>query len=321
LVFSIAAAVNAQSPTSWTDPSPHKTSFVTVDKDVRLEVLDWGGRGRPLVLLAGAGNTAHVFDDFALQLTGQYHVYGITRRGFGASVYSGSDFGPDRLGDDVLAVVDALKLNKPILVGHSLGGEELSSVASRYPNRIAAVVYLDAAYGYAFDNGKGTAMSELKGSPPRPPAPGPEDLASFAAYAKWSARINGFSIPEAELRQLWETTPEGGMGKRRPPPAGFRAASLMKKYTTIPLPALVIFAEPHDPGAWLKSSTDPAAQEAAKAFAAIESGLVEKQARAIEEAVPTAHVIRIANANHFVYLSNQPEVLREMRAFIGGLSK
>jgi pimeloyl-ACP methyl ester carboxylesterase len=83
----------------------------------------------------------------------------------------------------------------------------------------------------------------------------------------------------------------------------------------------VIFAEPHDPGAWLKSSTDPAAQEAAKAFAAIESGLVEKQARAIEEAVPTAHVIRIANANHFVYLSNQPEVLREMRAFIGGLSK
>jgi non-heme chloroperoxidase len=43
--------------------------FVTADntanKPVNLEVLDWGGSGRPLVLLAGLGNTAHIFDKFA----------------------------------------------------------------------------------------------------------------------------------------------------------------------------------------------------------------------------------------------------------------
>jgi pimeloyl-ACP methyl ester carboxylesterase len=50
---------------------------------VRLEVLDWGGTGRSLVLLAGGGDTAHIFDDFAPKLTGDFHVYGITRRGFG----------------------------------------------------------------------------------------------------------------------------------------------------------------------------------------------------------------------------------------------
>jgi hypothetical protein len=66
------------------DPSPHVTRFVSVDKDVRLEVLDWGGSGRPIVLLAGGGNTAHVFDDFAPKLRAHNHVYGITRRGFGA---------------------------------------------------------------------------------------------------------------------------------------------------------------------------------------------------------------------------------------------
>ena len=49
----------------WRDPSPHTVRFVTVDDGVRLEVLDWGGSGRPVVLLAGGGNTAHVFDDFA----------------------------------------------------------------------------------------------------------------------------------------------------------------------------------------------------------------------------------------------------------------
>ena len=49
--------------TAWQiDPSPHKVQFVTVDRDVRLEALDWGGQCRPLVLLTGLGNTAHVFD-------------------------------------------------------------------------------------------------------------------------------------------------------------------------------------------------------------------------------------------------------------------
>lgn len=123
LILSFATAAYGQSPAPWVDPSPHRVSFVEVEKDVRLEVLDWRGSGRPLVLLAGAGNTAHVFDDFAPKLTGEYHVYGITRRGFGASVYSGSDYAADRLGDDVLAVLDSLKLTKPVLVGHSLGGK------------------------------------------------------------------------------------------------------------------------------------------------------------------------------------------------------
>jgi non-heme chloroperoxidase len=58
---------------------------VTVDKDLRLEVLDQGGLRRPTILLAGGGNTAHVFDDFALKLNGNCRVYGITWRGLGAS--------------------------------------------------------------------------------------------------------------------------------------------------------------------------------------------------------------------------------------------
>jgi non-heme chloroperoxidase len=319
LIFSNMAPVYSQSAAPWTDPSPHHASFVIVDKDVRLEVLDWGGPGKPLVLLAGFGNTAHVFDDFAPKLAGEYHVYGITRRGFGASAYAGSDYGADRLGDDVVAVLDALKLVKPVLVGHSIAGEELSSVASRYPNRIAGVVYLDAAYPYAFDNGKGAAMSEFQGNLPRPPAPGPADLASFSAYAKWNAHVLGFALPESELRQIRDATPDGGVGKGRIPPGASGMRAGMKKYTAIPVPALVIFAVPHDPGPWIKASTDPAVKEAAKTFATLEIGITERQAKAIEEAVPTAHIARLAGASHLVFLSNEADVLREMRAFLRGL--
>jgi pimeloyl-ACP methyl ester carboxylesterase len=88
-----------------------------VDENVRLEVLDWGGSGRPIVFLSGLGGTAHIFDEFAPKLATDYHVYGITRRGFGASSIPTSGYEADRLGDDVLAVLDSLRLNGPVLVG------------------------------------------------------------------------------------------------------------------------------------------------------------------------------------------------------------
>ncbi len=60
LLLAMTATLLSQQSSSWRDTSPHAIEFVTVDKDVRLEVLDWGGSGRPVILLAGGGNTAHV---------------------------------------------------------------------------------------------------------------------------------------------------------------------------------------------------------------------------------------------------------------------
>lgn len=128
------------------DTSPHIVRFVTVEKGVQLEVLDWGGSGRPLVLIHGLNVTSHDFDDFAGTLRGEYHVYAITRRGVGRSSVPDSGYSSNRLGDDVVAVLDSLRLHQPVLVGHSLGGAALSNVGSRYPNRVAGLIYLDAAY-------------------------------------------------------------------------------------------------------------------------------------------------------------------------------
>jgi pimeloyl-ACP methyl ester carboxylesterase len=126
-----AAIVHAQ-----IDSSPHKVQFVRVEKNVKLEVLDWGGTGQPLILLPGLGDTAHVFDSFAPKLTPSYHVFGITPRGFGASSAPSpepANYTADRLGDDIVAVIDALRLNRPILAGHSVAGEVLSAVGTRHP--------------------------------------------------------------------------------------------------------------------------------------------------------------------------------------------
>jgi len=141
--------VRPTAETVWRDDTRHTTQLITVDKDVKLEVLDWGGSGRPLVLLTGLGNSAHIFDQFAPKLTASYHVYGISRRGFGASSSPERGYEADRLGDDVLAVLDALKLSRPVLAGHSIAGEELSSIGSRHPEKVSGLIYLDAGYPYA----------------------------------------------------------------------------------------------------------------------------------------------------------------------------
>jgi non-heme chloroperoxidase len=323
IVFvALLAPLYSQQPASWRDPAPHAVRFVTVDKTVRLEVLDWGGSGRPVVLLAGGGNTAHVFDEFAPKLTANYHVYGITRRGFGASGFSASENGIDRLRDDVLAVIDALKLNRPVLVGHSIAGAELSSVGTSHPDRVAGLVYLEAGYPYAFDNGKGPTMKEfqeIRG--PQSPSPGGSDLASFTALQKWDAQVYGFRMPEAEFRQTWDSTSDGRPRKARDFPGSQTFMTIMmgtKRYTDIPVPALVIFASPHVQENWIDKSTDPAVREAAKAYSATLDALTEKQAKAFENGVPTARVIKLPGAHH-VFLSNEADVLSEMRAFLTGL--
>jgi pimeloyl-ACP methyl ester carboxylesterase len=349
LLLLLAASAGAQEHAVWRDPSPHQVQFVTVDADVRLEVLDWGGSGRPIVLLTGLGNTAHVFDDFAPKLTSRGHVYAVTRRGYGASSIPGSGYGPDRLGDDVLAVLDSLEIANPILVGHSIAGEELSSIGSRHPERVAGLVYLDALFSYAYTTPQEvslrTALVKLQNdlqamtsrplnplgipqpteslpnllqtlsdvqqqltamqipSSPPPAPPTPDDLASYGAFASWFARVRGFQMPEAEFHQQRPMTPDGRLGLPRTPGiVAVAIQNLVQPFTDIRVPALALCAM-----AQPSQAATPAA------------ALREARASAFENNIAHARVVRVPGANHYIFISNEAEVLREFDAFAGTL--
>lgn len=311
--------------TAWTDPSQHTIQFVSVDnaanKPVRLEVLDWGGSGRPVVLLAGLGNTAHIFDKFASKLTATYHVYGITRRGFGASSAPSpspeTTYSADRLGDDVLAVLDALKLNRPVLAGHSLGGQELSSVGSRHPERVAGLIYLDAAYSYAYyDRSRGDLGIDLadlqKKLEQLQPGNGPQDPRHLIEELL-ATTLPGF---ERDLKEMLKNLPEAGAAQPTPaqvPPITRAILRGKQKYTDIRVPVLAIYAVPHATGQPFKDDSARAAADAR------DEATTGAQAKTFESGVPSARVVRLAHANHFVFLSNEADVLREVNAFLANL--
>ena len=292
-VFLFSTAVYAQDPI---DTAPHTVRFVAVERDVNLEVLDWGGSGRPLILLAGAGNTAHVFDQFAPKLITQYRVYGVTRRGFGASsrpAASVKNYSATRLGDDVLAVINALKLRNPVLVGHSLAGEELSSVGSRYPNKVAGLVYLDAGYAFAFyDRAHGDLwldLIDLRKSL--------DEMQSGTGDRKqlWRDISSDVSLLNKPLEEF---TKEIASIPNLPHPSPIDRAIQFgwQKHIQIHVPILAIFAVPEVPKA-----------------------RIINQVNAFAVGLPSAHVVRLKNANHFVFNSNEADVLREMNAFLSKL--
>jgi non-heme chloroperoxidase len=305
------------------DPSPHRISMVPADRDVTLEVLDWGGTGRPLVLLAGLGNTAHVFDEFAPRLTAIGHVYGITRRGFAPSSVPREGYDADRLADDVLAVLDALRLERPLLIGHSIAGEELTSIAVRHPSRVAGLVYLDAV-------GDRTApmppMPALRGA-----QPSAADRRSIEALRAWQRTTQGIAIPEGELRQTMAFDPDGSVGG--PVAQGFVFQGIMRglkkpDYGRIRVPALSIQSLPPASMAEARAAKlalpamFPGASDAAldEAFTAIRN-LTRANTGAFERELAGAKNVELVGASHHDFLSNPDEVLREIRIFAAGVDR
>jgi len=312
----------ATKETAWQlDPTSHIVQYITVDNNVNLEVLDWGGSGRPLVLLTGLGDSAHVYDKFAPKLTSAYHVYGITRRGFGSSSAPATGYSADRLGDDVLAVLNSLKLNRPVLMGHSIGGEELSSVGSRHPEKVAGLIYLDAAYSYAYyDRSRGDLNLDLiefqKKLEQLQPGKGPVDQRPLIQ------ELLETSIPrfEKELRETQknlQAMPPAMLAAQESVHMSAASQAIIagqQKYTSILVPILAIYAVPHDLGSEI--GNDAAARATFEAYDEARTGA---QAKVFENGIPSARVVRLPRANHYVFLSNEADVLREMNAFLASL--
>jgi len=264
------------------------SQLVEVEQNVRLEVLDWGGTGRTIVLLAGLGDTARVYERLAPRLSKNYRVIGITRRGFGASSKPQEGYSADRLADDVLRVLDVLKLERPILAGHSIAGEELSSIGARRSDRVGALIYMDAAWD------RTSNLSNRK----KPTA---------TSNDSDKVGIPGIHKPNAEAFD---------------PRAAVRAGVQKPDYAHIAVTALALYVAPRTLKEMMPGDPDfedeskrQAAENAVKQMAIKR----EQMAKEFRTGVTQSAVIEIQGAGHYVFETHEDETVREILAFLEGL--
>ncbi|MFO1040123.1 MAG: alpha/beta hydrolase [Geminicoccaceae bacterium] len=309
-----AAWATDDKPAVCEDHTPHKARFVKVAPGVQLEVLDFGGSGEPMVLLTGIGDNAHVWDEFAYQFTDYFRVIGITRRGFGASDKpSGGYDVPTRAHDDI-AVLDAFGIGKAVFVGHSIAGSELSRLGLAHPRRVEKLVYLDAL-------DRAEVPREEQELPPPPFTDA--DSSSLRALQAAVARLQGNREPDAAFcntfifdrsgRLVDNVTPEAirakvfaGAGKSTP-----------TDWRKIGAPRLGIFAllgrEARQAYYWYLSPAEQAE------FDAGWGRIVDWDRRTIGRFAEgnRANTFLLPNAPHYIYISNEAEVVRWMRDFLG----
>jgi len=285
-----------------TTGSPHSVTLIETEPGVMLELLDWGGTGPLLLLLPGMGNTAHIFDDFALAFVDRWHVVGLSRRGFGASTpppRSSASYALSALGTDILRVLEHLGAPRAVFAGHSFAGEELTWLALEHPERVVALVYLDAAYDRAA-HGK-----EFAGASRPEPLTTPADFESARAYAAHLSRIMEMPVPLDEIVATFQLDHRGHVVG--PAPKGDVITQMLSSiispdYARIQAPTLALYA-----------NADYWPSDKATVFA--------REREQLARALPRARIITIDHAPHYLYLTHQEQVVRYMREFLGGLGQ
>ncbi|WP_018479960.1 alpha/beta fold hydrolase [Pontibacter roseus] len=102
------------------------------------------GHGQPLLILHGLFGTLDNWQTLAKRLAEHYNVFLVDLRNHGRSPHS-EEHTYDIMADDVLRLVDDLKIPTPAIMGHSMGGKVAMKYALKYPTRITKLIVVDIA--------------------------------------------------------------------------------------------------------------------------------------------------------------------------------
>ena len=312
LFFSNHSEVSAA---GWKDPSSHIVRFIEVEPGVKLEVLDWGGSGESVLLLSGHGDTGHIFDDFAPQLAQGFHVYAITRRGFGTSSEPKQGYDLTRMVEDIKQVTDALKLRRVNLVGHSIAGDEMTRFALTYPERVAKLVYLEAAYDRVEAQLLEARFPKLPPSAPKiKESETPESIRASVAESE-------ILMPEAAIRSTRVFGGDGQFVRPVTPDWIVHAVAIMVEhpdYKSIHAPILAIYAVYQTPAQLLPryNMADRETRQGLDQVFDLWQPFARGQRKLLRDTAPGARIDEIHGASHYIFISHQDRVLRETAAFL-----
>jgi pimeloyl-ACP methyl ester carboxylesterase len=268
---------------------------------VRFHYLDRGGDGVPMLLLAGLGCTPHVFAELAPHLTNRFRVLALSRRGHGLTDQVRSGYSLADAAEDARGLLDALGIERAHLVGHSMGGGEVSALAVRHPERVASVVYLDGAYDWA------DRLASEEAAEDEPAwAESPDRFASYDDFAEFVRSMDpafetiwGPAV-DAMCRAAVDIHPDGSVTEKLSDSEAAPFVEALQEfrhpYAEIAAPALAIYALGDQwqgaQATWRAACRDRFAAE-----------------------TPDARVVEL-RASHYLFIDHRDEVLAAMRQFL-----
>ena len=110
---------------------------------LRMHARNWGGEGRPVVLLHGLASTCRIWDFVAPILARDFAVIAVDQRGHGDSGKPDHGYDFDSVGRDVAAMLEGRGIERPVLVGHSWGADVALELAAAQPELLQGIVFVD----------------------------------------------------------------------------------------------------------------------------------------------------------------------------------
>ena len=123
--------------------SPVRDDFV-VAGDLRFHYVQWGQHGVPIVCVTGITANAFCFQAFADGLANDHRVIAYDVRGRGDSDKPEHGYSVAIHADDLAKLIDAWGLERPIVLGHSMGAFVALYFAAHYPDKLSKLILVDA---------------------------------------------------------------------------------------------------------------------------------------------------------------------------------
>ena len=164
---------------------------------VRLRATRWPGAGAPVLLLHGLASTRRFWDLVVPRLSG-LPLLALDQRGHGDSDRPDGPYDAVTVAQDALAALDAVGVDRAVVVGHSWGASTALRLAATAPERVLAVVAVDGGLGSPLDPGAVRAEVRARMEPPRTALPVADlraRLGSGALAPWWSPEVEAAVLP------------------------------------------------------------------------------------------------------------------------------
>jgi pimeloyl-ACP methyl ester carboxylesterase len=112
--------------------------------DIKLHCVQWDNQGPPIICIHGLTANAFGFQSFADDLAKDHRVIAYDLRGRGDSDKPATGYSIPLHTEDLSKLIDVLGLDRPILIGHSLGAMIALYFAAHHPNKLSKLVLVDA---------------------------------------------------------------------------------------------------------------------------------------------------------------------------------